>query len=357
MKRNKLFFVALSLLVGSLFVSCKGKPGSLGALMGASGKPCDVLVVMEDEYITDGTIDDVRATLQVPVLSLPQLEPSMAVQTVATKDFDSFLQYVRNILMIEIDGKRFTKNTLKYGYDRWAAGQLVAVLNTPSVDSLRSFLDQNGRVLVNLFNRSELYNYATEYTKGYSEEADQFALKLFNHHLSVPMDITSYKEGKEFLWMSNNAMQRRRDIAVYRLPYRGQELTGQYVHSVRDSVLRENIPGASEGSYATTAPYELRTRRITIPGRTQPLIELRGLWEMTGGEMMGGPFVLHAFVDEAGKYIYFVEGFVYYPNENKRNLIQDLEASLFSFRPAEQKEFDPSFIRSMQWSSYIDLPL
>lgn len=45
--------------------------------------------------------------------------------------------------------------------------------------------------------------------------------------------------------------------------------------------------------------------------------ELRGLWAMEG-DMMGGPFVLHAIADEANGRVVVAEMIVYYPGGKKK---------------------------------------
>ena len=327
--------------------------------MGASGKPNDLLLVMSEEYLTDTLGRSVRNTLEMPVPAMPQIEPSMNVQTVASKNFDGFLRYVRNILIVEIDRTRFTKNSLKYAYDTWASGQIVATLNTPNADSLRAFLQTNGTMMVNLFVRSELRNVAQDLCEGHSSEADAFARELFGMHFYVPQNIKSYKKGQNFLWMSNDLMRRRQDIMLYTLPYQGRIPTAEELLQARDSVLALYLPGGTPGSHARTAPYEILTREIQQEGRELPLVELRGMWEMTGGEMMGGPFAQMAYTDADKGLIYVAEGFVYYPNENKRDLFLPMQAALFTLHPAGaqkgQDNFSPNFIRTLRWTPYRNI--
>jgi hypothetical protein len=57
--------------------------------------------------------------------------------------------------------------------------------------------------------------------------------------------------------------------------------------------------------------------------------ELRGLWEMTS-DMMGGPFVSHAFVNEETNMVVVVEVFVFAPEADKRNLIRSMEGALYT---------------------------
>ena len=56
---------------------------------------------------------------------------------------------------------------------------------------------------------------------------------------------------------------------------------------------------------------------------------VRGLWRMEG-DMMGGPFVSHAQLDEARQRVIVVEGFVYAPETDKRNFLRRIEAALFT---------------------------
>ena len=111
-----------------------------------------------------------------------------------------------------------------------------------------------------------------------------------------------------------------------------------------------NISGEFEGSYPCTEQnYGLLYRRVQL-GETKARAEVRGLWKMTGGAMMGGPFVCQAIVDEAAGKVYVVEGFVYRPNEDKLHLIRMMEAALYTFRPKSVKDFDPQSILSAKFT-------
>ena len=65
-----------------------------------------------------------------------------------------------------------------------------------------------------------------------------------------------------------------------------------------------------------------------------PRTEVRGLWAMVG-DMMGGPFVLHAINDEANKRVLVVEMVVYYPGGPKKNLMLLAESQLYTLEAAE----------------------
>ena len=67
--------------------------------------------------------------------------------------------------------------------------------------------------------------------------------------------------------------------------------------------------------------------------------EARGLWEMEG-DMMGGPFVSHARVDRANGRVIVVEAFIYSPDKLKRNLMRQMEASLYTLRLPNESLID-----------------
>ena len=52
----------------------------------------------------------------------------------------------------------------------------------------------------------------------------------------------------------------------------------------------------------------------------------------------GGPFVSHARVDEVNQRVIVAEVFVYAPDKLKRNLIRQIEASLYTLRLPQDKE-------------------
>ena len=66
---------------------------------------------------------------------------------------------------------------------------------------------------------------------------------------------------------------------------------------------------------------------------------MRGLWRMEG-DMMGGPFVSVARLDEQNNRVVVAEGFVYAPETDKRNFIRRIEAALYTLRLPDEVEED-----------------
>jgi hypothetical protein len=96
-------------------------------------------------------------------------------------------------------------------------------------------------------------------------------------------------------------------------------------------VLRINVPGPSSGSYMTTES-RLPVTYKRFERNDHQMVEMRGLWKVEG-DVMGGPFVSVAHIDPENARVVVTEGYVYAPEKpEKRNLIWQLEAILYSFK-------------------------
>jgi hypothetical protein len=93
--------------------------------------------------------------------------------------------------------------------------------------------------------------------------------------------------------------------------------------------MKINIPGASEGMYMETDSLMTDVRPISVQG--EYALEARGLWRVKG-DYMGGPYVSHTRLDEKNQRIITAEIFVYSPDKMKRNLVRQMEASLYTLK-------------------------
>lgn len=333
--------LALGLALGA----CKGSVGS--TFVQASGRPGEVMIVMENELLDSTPGVQILQMLDQAAPALPQEESMFTIGgRVPAPSFKGALRYFRNIIIATVDPERFSTTSLKYGYDEWARGQLVIRMQAASADSLQAYITRNEEPIMNMLLRHELYRFGSIVEEEFSQRATEMVDSLFAHKINVPRDIRHYKVGDNFLWMSNANMRRRHDILVYSFPYTSKADIGlDRLVEVRDSVLKTNIQGEFEGTYPSTVRTGLVYRKVMMPN-AQPRGEMRGLWQMEGGAMMGGPFVCHAYIDPKTSRVYVAEGFVYHPNENKLNLIRMMEGALYSFRPRTEKFEAKSILES-----------
>ena len=318
----------LSVLIG--LCSCNPRGGGSSALTRATGGAYEVIVVMEKADWDSNAGTALREELTSPVPYLLQAESSMRYTYVRPDLFSGMFKYVRNILIVTVDKSIFTKVSLLNEPDKWARGQSVLYLNAPDVESIETFLTANERTIVNYFTKVEMKRTADFLRESYSTTVMNDVKEKFGITLHAPPEISSHKIGNDCLWFSNNAITGRMDMLVYSFPYvDNNTFTLDYLVAKRDSFAKIMVPGGFENSYMTTEKRIVDYYASTLNGKYCGI--LRGWWRMEG-DMMGGPFVSYARVDEPNRRVIVTEGFVYEPDKDKRNYIRRLEAALQTTR-------------------------
>ena len=90
--------------------------------------------------------------------------------------------------------------------------------------------------------------------------------------------------------------------------------------SICKNILRSLYPEKCVYDNITRSIYPLLESMID----NMYVAEIRGLWNVTD-DFMGGPFLSTSRVDEERNRVVTVEGFVYYPSENKRKFMRWFE--------------------------------
>ena len=103
--------------------------------------------------------------------------------------------------------------------------------------------------------------------------------------------------------------------------------------TVRDSVMKRNIPGERDGQWMQTSRVD--GTPLVIGQKKQSCgheyFEMRGMWDVRQAPI-GGPFVAMYTLDSLRRTVLATEGFVYSPSTEKRDLIRLVEASLLTIK-------------------------
>lgn len=324
--------VYLLLFVGAILLSGCTKENLFPV---ASGRPYEVLVVMDS---VDWNAPHGRAlfnVLDTDVPMLPQSERSFRISQTERKDFDRVLNIFRNIIIVNIDDRQFSKTKMKFTRDKYAMEQIVLTINSPSKEAFQEFCTEHREEIVDFLVKMEMNRLVVELKKKYSKKTFDLAKQIFDCEMYAPDELTNYKKGKDFLWTTNNTATGLESIVMYSFPYEGPEtFNKQYLCAKRDSIMKENLPGEKPGMYMQTDTLCTVVKPIVV--HNQYAMEMRGLWIMRN-DCMGGPFVSHARVDTENNRVVVVEGFVYAPEKMKRGLIRRLEGSLYTLKLPEEQ--------------------
>ncbi|MCR5780660.1 MAG: DUF4837 family protein [Bacteroidaceae bacterium] len=330
-KSNLYFSLFILSLFTSFFASCKKEM----VIPRASGRPYEVMVVMNDWEWEAKQGRALFAVLDTDIPGLPQPERSFHISQVDPKRFDSILNIFRNIILVDINKQLYTMTSMKFTRDKYAMEQIVLTIQSPSADDFADFCFDHGQDIIDFLTKMEMNRLVKELKGKYSKKTAELAKEIFDCEFHAPEEIKSYKKGENFFWTSSNGSSGMVNICMYSYPYEGpQTFNKQYVLAKRDSVMAVNIPGTLPTMHMATDTLCTTVKPIMV--HNQYALEARGLWYMEN-DGMGGPFVSHSRVDTTRNIVIVVEGFVFAPEKMKRGLMRRLEGSLYTLNLPDEK--------------------
>jgi hypothetical protein len=139
------------------------------------------------------------------------------------------------------------------------------------------------------------------------------------------------KPEEKFVWLRrspNSDMERW--LFVYWIDNATPEyLSEDSIKVIRDRLTKKFYRTADDTSYVVVASDYFIVKEVNLNGRYA--LFTQGLWELNI-KGMGGPFVNYYFYDEKTQRIYMIDGSIFAPKYYKRNLIQQMDVTLQSFR-------------------------
>lgn len=316
-----------------LFASCEN--GHL-ATPRASGRPYEVLVVMDAQQWEAPEGRALFDVLDTDIPGLPQPERSFHISQVAPKDMNRTLSVFRNIIEVNIDHTQFTTTRMKFVRNVYADEQVILHINSNSKEDFARYVTEHRQDIIDFFTKMEINRLCKDLEKKYSKLTFDLTKEIFGCEFRAPEELKNYKKGKDFLWTTNNTATGLVSICVYAYPYEGPEtFNKKYVLHKRDSVMQVNLPGSEPDMYMQTDTAFTDVRPIVVHHKYA--LETRGLWIMRN-DCMGGPFVSLSRVDTKNNRVIVAEGFVYAPEKMKRGLMRRMEGALYMLKLPEELE-------------------
>lgn len=323
-------FLYLSIFLVLMLSSCSGKKGSKGVFATtSSGNAYELLVVIDQQMWERPAGRALNDVLKADVPGLPQSEPSFRVMFTDPTYYDATLKLIRNIVEVKVSDI-YTQPKMTYEYDVYANPQAVLTIQAPDEKSFGEYVTQHSQAIVNFFTRAEMNRQMRVLENSYNNYVYTEVKNMFGCEVWVPGGLSSHKAGDHFFWAGTNTATGDQNFVIYSFPYTDPKtFTKDFFLHKRDSVMKINIPGAREGMYMTTDTLFTSVKPIAVQNKYA--LEARGLWRIKN-DFMGGPFVSHMRLDTVNQQVVVSEVFVYSPDKMKRNLIRQMEASLYTVR-------------------------
>ncbi|MBL7906205.1 MAG: DUF4837 family protein [Bacteroidales bacterium] len=301
----------------------------------STGKPSEILVVTGKPLWKSSAGDSIRAFFSGPAVGLPQPEPLYKLAQVEIDEFNRILQPHRNIFILEIDSS-FSAPQIEMRRDVWAAPQRVVKITGASIEGIKSIFEQKKYEILNLYDNAEIERQQKLYSKSLNIKAIELIQKKFNLKMNIPADYYVAVDKDNFLWIRREANKLSQGLILYSYPYTDTiAFNGNKIKAVRNQFTELFVPGPSDSSYMIVADEFIEPVFRSIKLKDELAVETRGLWEVRK-DFMGGPYISYTFVDRKNNMVVTLDGYVYAPNEEKRDLVKQVQAILLSFEFIEK---------------------
>lgn len=323
-------------LLVTLFTLASCDEGGTSLLTPASsGRPYEMLVVMDDSVWNRPAGRALFDALDTDVPGLPQSERSFRIMQINDKQMNNTFALFRNIIVPKID-RMYTQVKFKFSRDVKASPQMVMTIQAPNEQAFAEYVGKHKQTIVDFFTRAEMNRQVKLLEKEHSPLVEQIVKDSFQCIVHVPADLENYKRGRNFLWATTNRERDDLSFVIYTYPFTDKNtFTLDYFIHKRDSFMKANLPGPLDGSYMATNKEFIISQDIAVRGKYAQ--EVKGLWDMKGA-VMGGPFVSHVRVDEKNQRVIVAEAFVYSPGRKKRDIMRRMEAALYTLQLPDELE-------------------
>lgn len=341
MKKSHKFnctFLCATILLIFFLPACTLSPSGLKKSIGSVN---ELLVVTNDKTQWEGELGDtIRAVFAANMPALSQPEPVFDIVNIADEDFDGLFLKYHNIFIADIN-PQVSETTSETSQDKWAEPQRVIRITAPSLDAFAIELKAKQDAFMKLFVSLERQRTLTINQISVNVPLSQEVEKKFGISLPIPGGFYKAKETPDFMWIRHKMTKAKQDvelsIMIYTMDYRDTVVFDpRHIIQWRNALTLEHIPGPSPLSFMKVSRDFVPPIFDTItdfPGGYT--VETRGLWEVEN-DFMGGAFINYTFINQAGNKVITLDGYVYNPNDDKKNFLRQLEAIFFAMQFSAQ---------------------
>jgi len=355
-KTNLLFLTGIYL---AFLTSCSFSFDESGVLPPASGETGEVVLVMDPEKWAGALGEEIRKTFRSPVPGLLQDEPLFNLVHVDPYKLTNVLKGAQNLIFVtslqgnsrgdQVLKNYFTDESLQriesdsniYMYtkeDEWAKGQHILHLFQKDNETLISKIASNREKLQNHFIEIDKQRLKQAVYKAKREKImENRLLKEQQFFIRIPYGYEPAISNDKITWLRQVGQPIDKNLFITYTDYNSESaFEADNIIKLRNKKWRPYLLGNDTLSYNVVQPLAaLDSAVINFQGKYA--VTLRGSWKLNN-DSMGGPFVSYTFVDEKQARLYYIEGFVYAPGKNKRDLLREMEVILSTFRSATELE-------------------
>lgn len=295
------------------------------------GNTSEILVVVQNEEQWDFSIGEViRKYLEQQQYGLNQAETTFKLSHITVSSFSEMLQKHRNLIIVNIDEKA-PKATIESINDYWAEPQQIFRITAPSIESFVDVFEENAATIIRKFNQSERNRIVSVFKTATGNKAIEQIRHDAGLTFVIPADYSIAKSEPGFIWVRKEAAEYSQGFFIISEDYKDTaQFSTASILSRTNRFLQQYVPGSVDSSYMIIDEVSLEPMAsFAYDFLVEYAIEIRGIWRVEH-DFMGGPFVSYTFVNPNNNKIVTLHGYVYKPNKEKRDLLKQVEAILYS---------------------------
>lgn len=327
MKKISYFAVIIVLLTA---VSCRQKSGSSGIKVDnfSTGKAGEMILAIDTNYWSKAAVKAIYEVIQQPQPAINQIEPMFDVIQCSNADYKASFMRHRNIVQFDYNPD-YAGNTFEIARNPITSPQVLIKIRGNQQDScLALFLAHKDEIVKAMYD-NDIARLQNAHRKLNNPVIEKKIKEKFGLSMTIPDGYFVGREEEDFLWLCFRTPKNDRFVMLYKSPR--YELTKESIVAERDRITKAYIQGAVAGAYPLVANIEGYPMAQNIQIRYHNGVELRGLWE-TVRDKMGGPFYSFTQISPDSTSCITVDGFVYAPQEQKRDYLREVEAVVKSIQ-------------------------
>lgn len=361
-----LFIIGLPLF---LFSSCDdvgekgGRSASKSNLPKSRGALGEIILVIDTAMYAGPVGDMIKEIFEEDIKGIIRQEALFNIKKVDPRSLTRILKMATNMVYVttfddsgagsRAINSQFTEASKKMAQedrslymlrskDEFAIGQEVLYLFGNNKEELINNLRKNKTGIQNLFIGKERERIGVALFSRKNSAATVLGREKMGINLNLPASYQFVQEDDVFMWFRQPTPRTTKpDISLffYQTEYTDEsQVFPENLIALRNEITKPRIFGDPDNpsSYIVTETIEPPVfTTTTVDGNYA--MEMRGAWK-TNNLSMGGSFLSYAVVDAENGKLYYMEGFVYYPNEAHRSSIREIETILLATELSETKK-------------------
>lgn len=339
-------------------ISCESWLGEQSMPKGR-GEAGEIILVIDSTRWAGDIGKELRLTFREIVDGLPREEPLFDLRQIIPTNFKGILKNAKNLVLVipmsdsNPEGRKMQNLFTNKSLDSLLENQDIFLINRKNLfatdqqvlflvhhddASFKDKISEHMEQIRYFFNSVEerramesMYKIRDEKMISNKIQAD------LGINIRIPYGFKIAESSEDFVWLRMAGQEIDKNLFIAFKNYTDVEaFNDNKIIEWRNEICQEHIYGDPENpqSYVITELQIPPTvAEINFNGNYGKI--LKGLWK-TNNISMGGPFISYTFVDEETNRMYYIEGFVYSPGVDQRELMREINVILKTFKAESQ---------------------